>query len=324
MAPINAWPVLFLTFPVMIWLIDGSSAIGRWSGAGSAALAGWFFGFGYFVAGLYWIGYAFLVDAKTFGWLLPIAISGLPAYLAIFTALGFAVARMIWMRGPERLLALAMTLTAAEWLRGHVLTGFPWNTFGYALTQPLALAQGVSLIGVWGYTFLAVAIFASPAVLADDPVDTPRPWRAPILAVIVIAALAAYGAARLRLHPTQFVPNVKLRIMQPNLQQDDKFNYSAKASVMNRYIRLSDRATGPQSTGVGDVTHLIWPESAFPFFLAREPEALSQIADLLPPGTVLITGGVRAGDAEPDGRIKHAYNSAYVIDHDGAILGIYD
>ena len=66
------------------------------------------------------------------------------------------------------MLALAVALTVAEWLRGHLLTGFPWNTFGYALTEPLALAQAVSLVGIWGLTFLAVAIFASPAVLADD------------------------------------------------------------------------------------------------------------------------------------------------------------
>ena len=154
---------------------------GRWSGVWAAAVAGWCFGFGYFLVGLYWIGYAFLVDAKTFGWLLPVAVAGLPAYLAIYTALGLGAARLIWVRGPERILALAAALTIAEWLRGHLLTGFPWNTFGYALTEPLPLAQSVSLVGIWGLTFLAVAIFASPAVLADDKADTPRPCRAPLI-----------------------------------------------------------------------------------------------------------------------------------------------
>ena len=100
--PINAWPVLFLTFPVLVWLVDGSAA-GRLSGAWRAFGAGWCFGFGYFLAGLYWIGYAFLVDAKTFGWLLPIAVGGLPAVLALYTAVGLALARLMWVRGPERL-----------------------------------------------------------------------------------------------------------------------------------------------------------------------------------------------------------------------------
>jgi apolipoprotein N-acyltransferase len=323
LAPVNAWPILFLTFPVLVWLVDGS-VTGRYGGALSAAVAGWCFGFGYFLAGLYWIGYAFLVDAKTFGWLLPIAVAGLPAYLALYTALGLAAARLIWLRGGERVLALAVTLSIAEWLRGHLLSGFPWNTFGYALTQPLVLAQGASLIGVWGLTFLAIAIFAAPALLADERIDTPNPWRAVILGILVIAGIGGFGAMRLWLHSTEFVKDVRLRIMQPDLQQDDKFNYSAKEKVMERYLRLSDRATGPQSKGVADVTHLIWPESAFPFFLAREPDAMKEIADLLPEGTVLITGAIRAPNVPANVRISRAYNSIYVIDHDGSILGIYD
>src|SRR5207253_1945131 len=118
------------------------------------AMAGWWFGLGYFVPGLYWIGYAFLVDAPTFAWLMPFAVLGLPAYLALFPAFGFGLARLIWSKDGSRVIALAASLTASEWLRGHVLTGFPWNAFGYALTNPLALAQVASLIGLWGLTFL--------------------------------------------------------------------------------------------------------------------------------------------------------------------------
>ena len=322
MAPIGAWPVLLLTFPVLVWLIDGSAA-SRYSGVWRAAGAGWCFGFGYFLAGLYWIGYAFLVDAKTFGWLLPVAVGGLPAVLAIYTAVGVAAARLIWVRGPARVLALAVALTAAEWLRGHLFTGFPWNAFGYALSEPLALAQGFALIGLWGMTFAAVALLASPAVLADDRKDTPHPYRAPIAALVVLAGLFGYGVARLRTHPTTYVSGVKLRIMQPNLQQDEKFNYTTRGQVLARYLRLSDRSTGPNSNGVRDVTHLIWPESAFPFFLAREPDALAQIVDLLQPRTELITGAIRAAEPVDPDHVR-AYNSIYVIDPDGSFHGIYD
>jgi apolipoprotein N-acyltransferase len=322
MAPFNAWPVLFVTFPVLVWLVDGSSDAGG-RGFWAAAVAGWCFGFGYFVTGIYWIGYAFLVDAKTFGWLLPFAVSGLPAYLALFTGLGLGVARLIWVRGPIRILSLAVALTAAEWLRGHLFTGFPWNTFGYALTEPLALAQTVSLLGIWGLTFLSVAIFATPAVLADDRKDTPNPYRAPVIALMILAAMGGYGLARLRAHPTTYVNGVKLRIMQPNLPQDQKFNYGAKDAVMQRYLRLSNRAAAPGAKGAQDFTHLIWPEAAFPFFLTHEPDAMAQIAALLRPNTELITGAIRAAADSRPGRIR-AYNSAYVIDPDGSIRGIYD
>jgi apolipoprotein N-acyltransferase len=319
--PIDFWPVMFVTFSLLVWLLDGAGA-GRGGGVFAAAATGWFFGFGYFLAGLYWVGYAFLVDAETFGWLLPIAVAGLPAGLAIFTAFGCALARAIWVRGPLRILALAIALTAVEWLRGHVLTGFPWNTYGYALTGPLALAQAASLTGIWGLTFLAVAAFASPATLADDPLDTRRRWLPLAISACVIAGLAVFGLLRLNAHPTSFAEGVHLRLMQPNTPQDDKFNYSAKEKVMKHYITLSDRSTGPQSTGMGQVTHLIWPEAAFPFFLTEEADAMAQIADLLPQGSVLITGAVRA--AETKSEEGQAYNSVYVIDHEGSILTVHD
>jgi apolipoprotein N-acyltransferase len=321
--PFNAWPVLFVTFPVAVWLIDGAGA-GRLRGVPAAAMTGFWFGLGYFVLGLYWIGEAFLVDAATFAWLLPFAVLGLPAYLALFTAFGFGLARLIWTRDGSRVIALAISLTVSEWLRGHLLTGFPWNTFGYALSEPLALAQTASLIGLWGLTFLTVAIFASPAVLIDGRSRGRKPWIAPVAALLVLIAMGIFGAVRLAREPTRTVANVKLRIMQPNLQQDVKFNYAAKAEVMQKYLALSDRATGPQSTGVRDASILIWPESAFPFFLTREADAMAQIADFLPKGTVLITGGVRAPDVPPGTRITRAYNSIYVIDHDGSVLSIYD
>jgi apolipoprotein N-acyltransferase len=323
MAPFNAWPILFLTFPVVVWLIDGAAA-GKWRGVPAAALSGFCFGFGYFVPGLYWTGYAFFVDAQTFAWLSPFAVLGLPAYLALYPALGFALARLLWTRDASRILALAVALTVSEWLRGHLLTGFPWNTYGYALSKPLALAQIASVIGLWGLTFLTVAIFASPAVLIEGK-SLRRPWVAPAAALAILLALGIFGAVRLSQVPTQMVPHVKLRIMQPNLQQDVKFNYSAKQAVMQKYLALSDRATGPQSTGVRDASILIWPESAFPFFLMREADAMAQIADLLPKGTVLVTGAVRVpDDARPGVPVTRAYNSIYVIDHDGSVLSVYD
>jgi apolipoprotein N-acyltransferase len=321
-APFNVWPVLLVTFPILVWLTDGAAA-GRGGGILAAAATGWCFGFGYFLAGLYWVGYAFLVDAQTFGWLLPFAVLILPAGLAVFTAFGLALARLLWMRGMARIAVLAAALTFAEWLRGNVLTGFPWSTFGYALTGPLPLAQTVAFVGLWGLTFLAVAIFAAPATLVDDRKDTPRPWLAPAISAGVLVVLAGLGALRLANTPTSFVDGVRLRIMQPNLPQDDKFNYSAKAAVMSKYLSLSDRASGAQVSGVRDVTHLIWPESAFPFFLAHEADALAQIADLLPQGTVLITGGARVAETSTAQHLR-AYNSLYVIDHDGSILSVYD
>ncbi len=336
LAPINFWPVLFLTFPPLVWLLDGVASA-QWDGIRAAFGIGWWFGFGYFLSGLYWIGSAFLVDAETFGWMLPFAVTLLPAGLAVFTGVGFVAARLLWTPGRLRLLTLAAALSSAEWLRGHMFTGFPWNAFGYALTTLLPLAESVAIFGIWGLTFVAVAVFATPAVLADGERRSLTPV---VLAGCALATLAAYGGLRLAGNPTETVDGVHLRIMQPNIPQGERFSYAAKTQIMNRYVLMSQRAgeaeppTYPPllagqggvgtSSGLRGVTHLIWPESAFPFFLTREPDALSAIADMLGPNTTLITGAARPAEPVPGRSEKRAYNSVYVIDHSGSILATYD
>lgn len=321
LAPVNFWPAMFVTFPPLIWLLDGVKAM-RWRGVWTTFAIGWWFGFGYFLAGLYWIGSAFLVDAKTFGWLLPFAVTALPAGMAVYAGAGFVAARCLWTPDPYRILTFAAALSAAEWLRGHLFTGFPWNTFGYALTTPLPLAESTALFGIWGLTFIAAAAFAAPAVLADG---IRRGVAAVALAGGMLATLAAYGVSRLAGNPTETVDGVHLRIMQPNVPQDDGFSYGARTPIMNRYVALSRGVGAADGTAIGlsGVTHLIWPESAFPFFLIREPDARAAIAAMLPPETTLIVGAARPVGPVPGGD-RHAYNSIYVIDHLGSIRATYD
>ena len=180
-----------------VWLIDGSAdanARGRSAvqSMRSAFAVGWWWGFGYFVAGLWWLGAAFLVEADKFAWALPLGVLALPAGLAFFPALGFAIARLLWSPGSARVLALAVGLTASEALRALVLTGFPWNEIGMALGQNLVLAQFASIVGLHGLTILAIAIFAAPATLADEA--SGRWFTRPI----VLAARRSGGACRFR------------------------------------------------------------------------------------------------------------------------------
>ncbi len=175
-APIHLWPILFLTFPLLVWLIDGAPAQRR-LGAWVCALTGWCFGFGYFVVCFYWVGHAFLVDAETFGWMLPVAVIGGPAYLAIYTAVGFAVAHLLWVRGAGA--HPGVCCCSYRLPNGCVVTrspAFHGMRFGYALASPLELAQSASVVGIWGLTFIAVAVFASPATLTDDRAEVARPW----------------------------------------------------------------------------------------------------------------------------------------------------
>ncbi|MDQ0472366.1 apolipoprotein N-acyltransferase [Labrys wisconsinensis] len=326
MPPFGLFPVLAVSFTVAIWLLDGATgAQGRiLPSLRAAAWIGWCFGFGYFLAGLWWIGQAFLVDADDFAWLMPFAVVLLPAGLALFHALGFALARLVWPAGPARILGFAAALAAVEWLRGHVLTGFPWNAFGYALAGEIHLAQTLSLIGLPGLTLLAVAILASPAALADDRALFPRARRAPLAALAVLVLMAGFGAWRLSTTDVGTVDAVRLRIMQPAIPQDDKFRPSLRDQVMRQYLTLSDQATSPQTPGMTGVTHLIWPESAFPFILSQDADALADIASLLPPGATLLTGAGRVEEPGPGETDPRYYNAVHVIDSNGTILDSYD
>jgi len=295
--PFSLFALIAAPLTISVWLIDGAEerATGRPLIASMRAAfgAGWWMGFGYFLAGLWWVGAAFLVEADKFAWALPLGVVALPAVLALFPAAGFAIARALWSPGPTRVFALAFGLGIAEWARGLLFTGFPWNDLGMALGSNLALAQVASLVGLHGLTFLTIAIFAAPATLWR--VSEGRLSLAPAgFAALALALIAAFGAFRLSSPASASLPGVKLRLIQPNVGQDDaSFSPQTKDAILRRYFDLSERATAPDRSGVRDVTHLIWPESAFPFILSRDKQALVDISGFLGGGTTLITGAAR-------------------------------
>ena len=296
MPPFSLFPLMVVPMSVAVWLIDGS-ADGREGrrtigGLRTAFGAGWWMGFGYFVAGLWWVGAACLVDAEKFMWALPLGVLALPAALAFFPAFGFALARLLWSPGPRRIFALAFGLGLSEWARGLLFTGFPWNDLGMTLGANLTLAQTASLVGLHGLTFLSIAIFAAPATLTRMGED--RLVLAPtILAILVLSLMAGFGAFRLEAPASPTVPGARLRIIQPNVSQGSWFSPENKDAILHRYFALSGRATTGEGAGSQSVTHFIWPESAFPFILSRDAQALGDIADFLHDGATLVTGAAR-------------------------------
>lgn len=336
MAPFHIWPVLLVTFPVLVWLLDGcylgedgAVRVGR-SSCYAAARVGWAFGFGYFLAGLYWIGSAFLVEADIFAWLLPFAVTGMPAGLALFFSLAAILTGPIWRPGPPRLLALAVALTVTEWLRGQILTGFPWNALGYALTGSDAMMQSASVFGVYGLGLFAVLIFAAPAAVWGPGAPATRSGTRrlfyPALMAVLLAAAVVWGEWRLGSANVSFVQGASLRIVQPNIPQKEKWKPENRGAIFQRYLNVSRK--GGADSAIQGVTHLIWPESALPFLLEETPEALLAVSAILPPGSVFITGAARAqreGDA-PAARADPVmiFNSLLVMDHEARLLGHYD
>lgn len=322
MPPFSFPLILFVTLPVLVWLLDGTIDSGprrRPRRFRPAFFVGWWFGFGYCLAGLYWVGNAFLVEADQFGWMMPIAVLVLTGGMALYYAFAAGLARLIWPEGQFRIAALAGMFGLMEFVRGHLLTGFPWNTFGYALTTDLRTMQVASLLNIYALTVVAVFIFASPAALGPG---RPR-WLLPFVSVLLLAGIFGYGAWRLHNISEATVPGVGIRIVQANIEQTEKWVPENRQRIFEEYLRLTDQTRTPPSPSAPPITHVIWPEAAPPFFLTREPTALAAIAAVLPGDARLLTGSNRVDDSDPEeGPV--VFNSLYVLSGDGSVETIYD
>jgi apolipoprotein N-acyltransferase len=334
MPPISIFPALCIGFTIAIWLIDGSSGgtnNSYFKKVISSAITGWWFGFGYFLGGLWWLGAAFLTEGEQFIWAMPLGVIGLPAVLALFHAFGFALARMMWSNSAGRIFAFAAGLGLAEWLRGHILTGFPWNTFGQAFIEYIVTAQFASLVGVEGLSVLALILMATPAFIATG-ITSRAKYKPLIWASFVFLLILVFGGTRLALNgglnpqldKAHLVENVKLRVMQPNISMFEKHNAKNGEKLIETYLKLSDKATSASTSSILDTTHVIWPESSFPFLLAQTPQALNLIAAKLQGKVTLITGAIRADLAGTGQKNQHYFNSIQVVAKDGVISDSYD
>lgn len=334
MAPFFLWPVLFLTLPVLVWLIDEALLVAKRRPHAHAAMAGWWFGFGYFLAGLFWIGEAFLVEAEKFAALMPFAVLAMPAGLGLFWGGAAAVASLHWRPGWRRVLALGLAMSAAEWLRGHVLTGFPWNVLGYALTAPDVMMQSASLLGIYGLTVIAVPLFAAPLVLWRDERGggvvagqaNSGALFGTLLSLAVLAAIAGWGAIRLARPLAPPNDAIRVRLVQPSIPQREKWQRENQRRNFERHLELTVHAPDGRSDGAKGIQLIVWPEAAMPFLPLDTPAALDMIAEAVPDGGHLVAGILRVEPA-PEGAVggrRRVLNSLAAFGKDGRPVRLYD
>lgn len=321
LAPFHFVPLLLFSFPVLVWLMDGVSRIPGWRGMRAAAARGWWFGFGFFLPGLYWTGFALTVDAESFAIYIPAAVFALPAGLALFCAVAMMLAWLGWQAAsPARIPLLAICWSVGEWLRGHLFTGFPWNLIGYAWSADaaplLAVMQNASWLGVYGLGLITVLLAGLPALLADKGTRLRRVTLPLVGGLLFLAGMAGYGAMRLAQPLPADVAGVRLRIVQPNIAQAAKWQPDQRAAIFRTLIDLS------AAPSASPPTHIIWPEAATPFFLLQSEAALGQMARLVPATGAVITGAPRRGEGNAGD--APVYNSVLVVDGDGGVPAIYD
>ncbi len=310
-APWGLFPLLLLSFAALVLLIDGAQS--HVHPVRSAAFAGWAYGFGQFLVGLYWVAYAFLVDPLEHAWQLPFIAVIFPGGLALFQATACAVASRFWRGGYARVFLFAACYAAGEWLRGNIFTGFPWNLPGYGWGASIAVLQSVAFIGVYGLSFLTILFGASLALLFDGT----RTWHIATGFTVLFVLIWAGGAYRLVSTHVSDVPNVRLRLVQPNVAQDQKYIRDLRLAHWHELVELSlERGNGPAPT------HIIWPEAAPPFLISREPGAQEDIAIITGISRVLMTGAVLA--TLTPGERPHFFNSFQIFAHGGTPVATYN
>ena len=313
MPPLYVVPALLVSLPGLVWLVDGSDKVGR-RPAWRAFVAGGGFGVGYFATGLYWVAHALLVDAAKFGWLIPFVIGGLAGGLGLFIGAATAVTHLSRARGIARVLVLAVAWTAGEWLRGHIFTGFPWNLIGSAWADLVPMMQPAAAVGLYGLSLLTVLLAAMPATLAEADGGLPR-WGGTIAAAVLLAGLWGGGSLRVAADPQATVPNLRLRLVQPDIPQSLKWDPKLREQHLIHTMRLTREA------GYEGITHVIWPEAAVPFPLSADASLRQAIGTIIPPGGLLLTGAPRVAG---QGATFQAWNSLYALDGSGAIVGTFD
>ncbi|MEQ9334200.1 apolipoprotein N-acyltransferase [Thalassobaculum sp.] len=313
--PVGAIPALF-GVAVLAWAVRVAPT------ARGAALAGWLWGFGYHVAGLYWIANALLVDGARHGWLVPFAVAGLPAVFALYVAAAAWAARRLARTGVAAWLALAGCLAAAEWLRGHLFTGFPWNLPAYVWDPVPALLQPAALLGAYGLSLVTLLAAAAPALWLDPATGRRGRLAAAAACLLLLGGLGAWGWARIPAGPAPAVDGVVLRVVQGNVPQRDKWNPTLKPRHVLRYLSLSAAGAAPTVRAAGVApgaapTLVVWPETAVAYLIGPETP-LTGLAGAVPAGGSLLFGAARE-DAE--GRV---YNSVLALAADGTLRWAYD
>ena len=309
--PLYIVPALIPSFTGLAWLLESD---GR---ARSAFATGWWFGLGYFVAGLYWVANALLTKPDEFGMLAPLAPVGLSLLLVPNIAIACWLARLLAPRpGVGFIITFASTWALMEWVRSWSLTGFPWNLIGSVWTFSDAMVQSTAVIGTYGLSLLTVAAAAMPAEIVRGPDRRSRAWPA-ATALAVLALFWAGGAARLAVQPETLptVNGVWLRLVQPNIPQNLKWRKDLVERHVDEQVAMGATPATPAPT------HVVWSEVSAPMFLLEDAQTMRRIGEATPAGGVTIVGTVRR---TPPGQPLELANSLVAIDSAGRVAGLYD
>ena len=242
----------------------------------------WFFAFIMFAASMFWLGAAFLVDAEKFFWLMPFAITLLPAVLALFWGVGGLVYFKFRPKSATKSLLFAATFTLIEYLRGTLFTGLPWNLPAYIFNAGGLISQNAAWLGPYGVTLFTIFVFAAIAVID-------KKWGKQIFACMVAVCGIGFAYGFYHKNFTHLVARTNPPIIatgQGGFSQKELYQTGNELHVVETYLGLL------QSEAAKKSKIIVLPEGTFPFLLLEEPYVLFEINKYIQ-NKLLIVGAPR-------------------------------
>ncbi len=319
LAPFYVLPILFISFTGMIWLLDRAHHKKR--SIRHVFLLATAFSTGYLYFGIYWLAFSFFHMASGplhLAALVAIGFVGvgiLSIFIGLFYGAFVAGGMRLWSGHWSRILLFALTWSLAEYARGHLLTGFPWNLTGQAFAGLPILMQTVSVWGPYGLSIVVIAISCLPAIAIELDENTYRtqPFYALGLALLL---LVGFGGMKLIAHPTEFHDEFKVQIVQPNVAQEDKINPRLYAE---NFMKAYDLTAGDEvgSLKPDEQLFVIWPENAAYTYFQNDETTRAMLDEILPLNATLITGTIRVSNG-------NYFNSVQVLENVQRKDGISD
>lgn len=280
---------------------------------------GWFYGFGYFFAGVYWIAISLLVDGEKFAWLIPFSLTLIPGVLAFYFGLlcliyYAAIAKFSLTKNYEKIITFAVCWLICELLRSFLFTGFPWNLLGYVWVFSDEFIQLGSVFGILGLSFFAVLISLLPALFFQDQSFSAKlsSGNKIFAAALILSVIASFIFGYCRIDKSKIVKdeNHKLRLVQGNIKQELKWDRDQKYQNFLKHIDLTN------SKDLTNIAAVIWSETSVPYVI--DSELVDKIKPAIPQGGILVTGGLRL-ERDQTGEVSKVWNSVFALGNEGMI-----
>jgi len=274
---------------------------------------GWAFGFGFFLFGNYWISISLTHD-EMFKGLIPFALILIPLFLSLFFGLAILIIGPFSEKRFYFILYFALVFSIFEYLRGNLLTGFPWNLISYTWSWSIETIQILSLIGAYSLSLISVTAFCIPFLFFQKTINKKNVILLLIFLIIFVGNYS-YGIHSSS-HKYKFDENINIKIISPNFSLKD-YQSESELSQLEKLIKISNPKKDKK-------TLFIWPEGIFYESYLKDIKQYQNLFNDKFSENHLIVLGINNFSNSNDNKHKKYFNSLVILNHQLEIISLYN